>query len=812
MIFRWCICILAWVFLYLDGSVADSASWRHVVSWGGEVLDIAIDPANPDTVYTILWPAKKTVFRSTDGGKNWEPVFNPHESLLDFVKCSRTEPEVVYAGGNTQLFKSTDSGENWKQIYQGTHYTSIQSFVVADATAQRLYLSDRSVPGEVYRSDDGGANWIDLSPGDMSYFFGQNLAVSKIDADTIYFIAPHPSRLVKSEDGGNTWIMLDIDVDRRNVLRIVTHPTQRDTVYLFSAHDVTVSRDRGSTWRVFRLLPGQQFAYRDIWINPLQPDALYAKIEISKTPAESDIFLYQSLDGGETWELAPFNLDPFTGATIHDIQFHPTQAGIIYLSAGSLVVGGLPCQGASGLFKSLDAGRTWRRLPNRSNFGWIQLDAGGRFAYVSDEHQRASQSHNYWRLNLQKNEMKPLLPRTCDEVYTSVAVSPTLPHHLIAHSDPPGDKIETMRSRHAGDSWEIRSEDSPSDGPVSLIIDPRYTNTVYLCTWFFQQVGEAASIGTVYKTNDGGRTWVKLKEGPAPVQAFISSAAPDTVYLLAHDVDFGIGRWSLIYRSDDAGTHWRKMPLPGALESKREWIQEMAVSPHHPGVLYVVTNQFRFFESTVDGEWLEKSQGLPPKSDREGHAYPHISSLVPDPRTSGRLYAAIITGDRKYPHSVYVRPYADALWESYASGLEAVEVNVLSIDPINSMLYGATTAGIYATPLYAPSDFEPDLSAPIVESRLLQNYPNPLSDGTHLPYQLLRAGDVILDIHNGSGHLVHSIELGVQSKGHYLLPDQAAYWDGRNAAGESVADGIYFYTLKVDQQPSDTKQMAVMKK
>ncbi|MCZ6676092.1 MAG: hypothetical protein O7E52_02455, partial [Candidatus Poribacteria bacterium] len=398
------------------------------------------------------------------------------------------------------------------------------------------------------------------------------------------------------------------------------------------------------------------------------------------------------------------------------------------------------------------------------------------------------------------------------EVQATVAVSPTLPHQLIAYRDPPGRKVEIIKSRYAGDSWETRSENPPTESsPVSLTIDPRYANTAYLCTWFFWAVGELASTGDVYKTDDGGRTWKKLKEGPAYVQAFVSFAAPETVYVLAHDVEFGVGRWSHIYRSNDGGARWRKVPLPDVLESKQEWIQEMEVSPHQPDVLYVATNQFQFFELTVDGEWVEKSQGLPPRPDFKGPIASGVVSFVPDPKIPDRLYAAMITGDGKHPHSVYVKPDADSPWQTYSSGLEAVEVNDLSIDPVNLMLYAATTAGIYVTPLYSEPE-QPNPQPAIAESRLFQNYPNPLDESTHIPYQLLQPGRVTLDIHNVFGRLVHSIKLGAQAEGRYVLPDRAAPWNGRNASGEKVAGGIYFYTLKVNGQSVDTRRMAVMRK
>jgi len=78
---------------------------------------------------------------------------------------------------------------------------------------------------------------------------------------------------------------------------------------------------------------------------------------------------------------------------------------------------------------------------------------------------------------------------------------------------------------------------------------------------------------------------------------------------------------------------------------------------------------------------------------------------------------------------------------------------------------------------------------------LLQNYPNPFNPETWLPFQLAHDAVVILRIYNQKGQLVRTLLLGAKPAGMYISKDKAAYWDGRDAAGERVANGVYFYTL-----------------
>ena len=78
---------------------------------------------------------------------------------------------------------------------------------------------------------------------------------------------------------------------------------------------------------------------------------------------------------------------------------------------------------------------------------------------------------------------------------------------------------------------------------------------------------------------------------------------------------------------------------------------------------------------------------------------------------------------------------------------------------------------------------------------LLANYPNPFNPETWIPYQLAVPTAVTLHIYTVSGTLVRTLDLGHQPEGRYHDRSRAAYWDGKNDVGESVASGIYFYTL-----------------
>ena len=96
------------------------------------------------------------------------------------------------------------------------------------------------------------------------------------------------------------------------------------------------------------------------------------------------------------------------------------------------------------------------------------------------------------------------------------------------------------------------------------------------------------------------------------------------------------------------------------------------------------------------------------------------------------------------------------------------------------------------------------------ETVLGQNFPNPFNPETWIPYQLNQDTIVKIQIYNVSGHLVRTLNLGHQSTGSYMNNATAAYWDGKNDAGEAVSSGIYFYSLKTANFTA-TRRMVILK-
>ncbi len=109
------------------------------------------------------------------------------------------------------------------------------------------------------------------------------------------------------------------------------------------------------------------------------------------------------------------------------------------------------------------------------------------------------------------------------------------------------------------------------------------------------------------------------------------------------------------------------------------------------------------------------------------------------------------------------------------------------------------TSGSYQINLSVTS-VEPAKTLP-TKFELEQNYPNPFSSSTAIPYQIKKESDVEVTIYDILGRVVRKFNVGQQSVGLYNV-----LWDGRNNFGEKVASGVYFYKLGTDNE-SQVKKM-----
>ena len=96
------------------------------------------------------------------------------------------------------------------------------------------------------------------------------------------------------------------------------------------------------------------------------------------------------------------------------------------------------------------------------------------------------------------------------------------------------------------------------------------------------------------------------------------------------------------------------------------------------------------------------------------------------------------------------------------------------------------------------------------QTTLWPNYPNPFNPETWIPFQISKDAMVSIHIYAATGKRIRTVDLGLRMAGIYANPSRAAYWNGKNEIGETVASGTYFYRLQAGDY-SQTRKMVILK-
>ncbi len=263
-------------------------TWTHLgLNDGQQIPALAIDPRDPNRVFAAVLGhpygpnAERGIFRSTDGGQNWQKVLYKDENTGGCdVEIDPSNPDVVYAtlwedrlgpwedgnqfaGPNGGIFKSTDGGSNWTQVAEGLPKGLTQAYVTVSASnPQRLYASVAAGYGtSIYRSDDGGASWSKTTddPRPAVRIGGGDLAVPRVDPKNPDVIYTTSTVTWRSADGGKTWTGIRGAPGGDDYQNMWINPNNPDVILLVSDQGAVVSVNGGDTWSSWYNQPTAQF-------------------------------------------------------------------------------------------------------------------------------------------------------------------------------------------------------------------------------------------------------------------------------------------------------------------------------------------------------------------------------------------------------------------------------------------------------------------------------------------------------------------------------------------------------------------------
>src|SRR2546428_6371907 len=566
-------------------SVDGGKTWKNVGLRDTRAIGkVIVNPKNPDIVFVAALGhpfgpnTERGIFRTSDGGKSWERVlfkdentggidiaFDPHNANILFASLwqARRMPWRLSSGGpGSGLYRSNDGGASWKQLQEHGlpkgPYGRIG--VAVAANSERAYALIEAKEGGLYRSDDGGQTW-QLVNGNHSFtqrpWYYMHVIADPQDPDTVYIANVD---FHKSTDGGRTFNKVKVPHGDNHGLWIDPKNPRR----MIASNDggVTVTLDGGKTWTREDNQPTAQFYH--VITDTRTPYFVYGAQQANSTigiasrsdDGSIDRADWYAVGGGEAGYIAPYPPDPnivYAGDYEGLITRFDKRTGQIKNIAVSPEIS--DAQGAANLehrFQWTAPIQISPHDPNPLYYGGERVfkttDGGVHWEAISPDLTRNDKSK-------QQPSGGPItIDDTGTEYYDTVfaiAESPVTKGLIWVGTD---DGLVHI-TRDGGKSWtNVTPKDLPEWSRVSQIdASPHDDGTAYLAV-DRHQLDDLRPYA--YKTNDYGKTWIKITKG-IPEVTFVRAVREDPKKqgLLYAGTETGV------YVSFNDGADWRPLQL-----------------------------------------------------------------------------------------------------------------------------------------------------------------------------------------------------------------------------------------------------------
>ena len=239
-------------------------SWRRIVSPLSEysVWAMAIDPTDPNIIFSGTGtPSPVAMFRSDDGGENWErrdmevveecPIGNPQ---MTGIAIDPTNPESVWAGIEVDgLRHSSDGGDTWTKAGSDIPNLDVHNVAVTAGPPKTIVVV---VNNDVFTSIDDGATWDNIGIKEVfPYTYPRGIKVHPWNPSTIFLTIGDttPGRtgtVMRSKDSGQTWEDLSLPTPPNSAMWTVDISSSNGRLaYAGSRYgDLYRSDDGGDSW------------------------------------------------------------------------------------------------------------------------------------------------------------------------------------------------------------------------------------------------------------------------------------------------------------------------------------------------------------------------------------------------------------------------------------------------------------------------------------------------------------------------------------------------------------------------------------
>jgi len=664
------------------------------------------------------------------------------------VAISPDRDYILTASASGGVWKTTDLGETWKPIFEKEITTSIGDIAIAPSDKNiiwvgtgesNIFRSSHAGCG-IYKSVDGGKTFVHMGLENSNTI--SRIVVHPTNPQIVYVgvsgteWTPNKDRgFYMTTDGGKTWVatlqkddltgVIDVDMDPADPNIIYASTWQRvrkkwndpRTEASYTGCSIFKSTDGGKSWKEIAngLMEPKHRGRIGIDIARSNPNILYAFIddyEVVREPTEAErndsyglpscgfirgAQLFRSDNKGESWtRVSPLEdrllmgLSNTYGWVFGQITVDPTDEKVVYIQGVSVGV-------------TKDGGKTWNRFANAGgdNHGiWIDHKDNKYMIVNNDQGVHitndggATWNSSYTKLNTVQFFNVNFDMGTPFKVYGSIQ----------DHGSRRGEVILTNgRDKIPAVDWS----NAPGGEGSNHAIDPTDKNIVY-SAGFYGTLSRAVFSDPDTATRVG-RDGVRVKASASTSKSIVPVAGPGEpplrgewlagFILSPHDSKTIYHGMQYLFKSSDQGESWKKISPdlshndPTRMgDVKHQTIFTISESPLKRGLLYVGTDDGRVWVTKDDGvKWEEIVNGI--AKDR------WISRVIASKFAEGTVYMTQ-NGKRDDDFAVYIWKSVDygKTWVDISANIPLGTVNVIREDPVNKdILYVGTDLGVYVS-------------------------------------------------------------------------------------------------------------------
>ncbi len=501
----------------------------------GAYFEITASPTDPDLLFASNLSGQEvrgTLFRTTNGGDNWEDVISGPVTFGG-VSYSVSTPGTAWIATSGGLFATGNSGDS----FTGPAFpqAQFQDIAVSPLDSQIVFATTND--GNIIRTDDAGQNWVSVAAGIP------RASVTRVEVTESYaLLGLNGTGVFRSDNGGASWGISSAGMHGANVMAISVDPSTSASVLASTAGGgMFQTGTGGKIWRESR------GGLRAFQVTSMQHDAGDPSVVYSGTInpfLQGDGSLFKSSDGGANWEPV------FSQFAVFDVATHPSAAGTFYAGISTDQF-----SGRSGLLRSEDGGESFDEITG--DFGElnfldvieIEVDrADPRRVYVIARNPFSFPA-SYQYVWTEDGGSRWFGSGGSSTPLTAIWVDPNDRSRVLI-----GSTIGMFRSTDGGAGFDLAIDGLPSDAALavtSIVSDQNGNGAVYIST----------SDG-VFKSENRGDSWVAADSGLEPFIVRQLAVDPNEAGHL-YAATFVAG----VFKTIDGGANWNATGGLAALTS-----------------------------------------------------------------------------------------------------------------------------------------------------------------------------------------------------------------------------------------------------